>query len=77
MASTMATAAIYWMNTMGREAARWAGWLMTTEKRSEPGGATQTLDPRPRPAICVVAVKTKPVGSLLLSLGFLFTAMGQ
>lgn len=44
---------------------------MMTEKRREPGGATQTLVPRPRPAICVEAVKVKPVGSLVLIFEFL------
>lgn len=44
---------------------------MMTEKRREPGGATQTLVPRPRPATCVEAVKVKPVGSLVLIFGFL------
>lgn len=44
---------------------------MMTENRREPGGATQTLVPRPRPAICVEAVKVKPVGSLVLIFGFL------
>lgn len=32
------------------------------EKSKEPGGATQTFVPRPRPASCVDAVKVNPVG---------------
>ncbi len=44
-----------------------------TEKRREPGGATQTLVPRPRPASCVEAVNVKPDGNLAISLGFLTT----
>jgi hypothetical protein len=36
---------------------------MIVEKRREPGGATQTLVPRPRPASCVDAVNVKPVGN--------------
>lgn len=59
------------MKTMGRVAARWAGWLMTVEKSRLPAGATQTLAPRPRPATWVVAVRVKPVGSLERSLWFL------
>lgn len=44
---------------------------MMTENRRDPGGATQTLVPRPRPATCVEAVKVKPVGNLVLIFGFL------
>jgi hypothetical protein len=71
MASTMAIAAMYWMKTTGREAARYAGWFMMVENMSPPGGATQTLVPRPRPATCVEAENVKPVGSFDISLGFL------
>ncbi len=59
------------MNTIGRESASACGWLMTVDMMSWPGGATHTLDPRPRPASCVRAVKVKPVGSLERSFGFL------
>lgn len=38
---------------------------------SAPGGETQTLEPRPRPAIWVVADAAKPLGKCLSSLGFL------
>lgn len=59
------------MNTTGRVTARWAGWLITVEKMSIPGGAIQTLEPRPRPATWVVAETVKPLGSFGMSLGFL------
>lgn len=75
-ASTHAIAARYWMKTTGREAARWAGWLMTVDMMRQPSGASQTLEPRPRPATWVVAAMVKPVGSLERSLGFLEIVSG-
>lgn len=35
---------------------------MHIDHSSDPAGETQTFDPRPRPAICVVAVNTSPFG---------------
>src|SRR6478609_11989746 len=63
------------MKTTGRVMARWAGWSMTVEKSREPGGASQTLLPLPRPATCVVAVNVKPVGTLERILGFLYIVL--
>lgn len=71
MASTMAMAAMYCRKTMGRRVTRKAGWLMTVENISIPGGAIQALLPRPRPAICVVAANVKPVETSEMSLKFL------
>lgn len=56
---------------MGREVARWAGWLITVDMMRDPGGATQTLAPRPRPATWVVAANVKPVGRVDRRLWFL------
>jgi hypothetical protein len=44
---------------------------MTVLKIREPGGASHTFEPRPRPATCVVAVAVNPWGTALRSLGFL------
>lgn len=44
---------------------------MVYEKMRQPGGETQTFDPRPRPATWVVAVTVKPGGKVERSLGFL------
>lgn len=44
---------------------------MIVENMRPPGGATQTLVPRPRPATCVDAENVNPVGSFDISLGFL------
>lgn len=38
---------------------------------SDPAGDTQTFEPRPRPATCVVAVKHVPAGRWELTLRFL------
>src|SRR4051812_48603322 len=72
MASTVATAARYCMKTTGRIAEMLAGGVMTVDIMSAPCGDTQTLEPRPRPATWVVAVKVKPVGSVARSFGFLW-----
>lgn len=77
MASTVAMAAMYCRKTMGREAARCAGWLMTVDMMRQPAGASHTLVPRPRPATCVVAVAVKPVGSFSSSFGFLFLCVSR
>jgi hypothetical protein len=45
--------------------------LMQVEKIKEPAGDIQTLDPRPRPATCTVAVAVKPLGRCERSLVFL------
>jgi hypothetical protein len=37
---------------------------MHTDKINDPAGDTQTFEPLPRPATCVVAVQVKPFGSL-------------
>jgi len=37
----------------------------------QPGGEIHTLLPRPRPASCVVAVNTRPVGNVRRIDGFL------
>lgn len=45
--------------------------MIHVEKISDPAGETQTLDPRPRPATCTVAVAVNPFGRRERSLGFL------
>lgn len=47
------------------------GCFMQTDQTKDPAGETQTFDPRPRPATCVVAVSVKPVGRLESNLIFL------
>lgn len=64
-------AARYCRKTMGREAARWAGWLITVDMIRHPAGASHTLEPLPLPATCVVAATVKPIGSFDSSFGFL------
>jgi hypothetical protein len=44
---------------------------MQTDQTKDPAGETQTFEPRPRPATCVVAVNVKPVGMLESNLVFL------
>ena len=71
MASMMAKPIRYCMNTTGAVSA----WAKETRRTvlniSEPGGETQTFEPRPRPATWVVAVAVKPLGRLLSRVGFL------
>jgi hypothetical protein len=45
--------------------------LMQVEKIREPAGDIQTLDPRPRPATCTVAIAVKPLGRSESNLVFL------
>src|SRR3954454_14227896 len=45
--------------------------FMQTDIIRDPAGDTHTLDPRPRPATCVVAVKVNPLGKWESSFGFL------
>lgn len=45
--------------------------MMTVDMMRQPSGASQTFEPRPRPATWVVAARVKPVGSLERSFGFL------
>lgn len=44
---------------------------MTVENMRAPAGATQTLEPRPLPVTCVVAVAVNPCGNRRTSCGFL------
>lgn len=44
---------------------------MHVEKSRQPTGETQTLEPRPRPAVCSDASAVKPVGRASSSLWFL------
>ena len=64
-------AAKYWMKTTGAVLLSSIACFMQTEKTRDPAGETQTLEPRPRPASCVVAVNVKPVGRFESSFGFL------
>lgn len=52
------------MNTTGAVLLSSIGCFMHTDKINDPAGDTQTFEPLPRPATCVVAVQVKPFGSL-------------
>lgn len=67
----MAIAARYCIKTTGAVFPSSMGCFMQTDQIKHPKGETQTLEPRPRPATCVVAVKVKPAGSLESSFEFL------
>lgn len=59
------------MNTTGDECEIAIGCQITVLNMSEPGGETQTFEPRPRPDIWVDAVAVKPVGRVRRSALFL------
>lgn len=67
----MARAVRYWTNTTGACWVSFMGCFITVLNIREPGGETQTLEPRPRPAIWVVAVAVKPVSRCFRRKGFL------
>ena len=64
------------MKMTGADCVSMIGCRNTVLNMRAPGGATQTLEPRPRPAIWVVAVAVKPGGRCLRSLGFLGEVSG-
>lgn len=64
-------AARYWRNTTGADCILSTGCFTTVENMRDPAGETQTLAPRPRPAICAVAVAVNPCGNWRSSFIFL------
>ncbi len=59
------------MNTTGAVLLSSIGCFMVVDQIRQPGGETQTFEPRPRPATWVVAVMVKPGGKVERSFGFL------
>lgn len=51
------------MKTTGAVLLSTMACFMHIDHNNDPAGETQTLDPRPRPAICVVAVNVNPFGT--------------
>lgn len=64
-------AARYWRKMTGALVMMETGCLTTMENIRDPGGETQTFDPRPRPATWMAATAVRPLGSLESSFGFL------
>lgn len=53
-------AARYCRKVTGAVGISFVGWRITVENIKDPAGETQTFVPRPRPAICTVAVAVNP-----------------
>ena len=65
---TMASEMRYWIRTTGEVEV--SGCVRMVVKSREPGGLIQVFVPRPRPEVCVVAVKTVPGGREVRRRGF-------
>lgn len=63
MPRTTAMAERYWRKTTGADCIFSTGCRTTVENIKAPAGETHTLDPRPRPATCAVAVAVNPCGN--------------
>jgi hypothetical protein len=59
------------MKTTGAVLLSTIACFMHIDHNNDPAGETQTLDPRPRPAIWVVAVNVNPFGTRVRSFEFL------